>query len=379
MARATIKRKTKGTGSVRQLPSGKWQARATVDGKLTSIGSFDTKLDADAALRRMNRNIERGTYTPVVKGEAGEWLFGEWLDLWLDRRSKVLAPKTMYDFRNYARRFFYPHLGSIPLADLSKSTLDSFYWDVLPDDRPVQRERVYGNLRTILGDAVAEGLMPALSPAVRKSGKKARRKMKDPDLPTMEQLDILREALPDKWQAIVTLSVSCALRWGEVTALTTDDVDLRSRILYVRGGVTQVDGQWHHSTTKTGESRKLSIPKSVIADIKFHLDNFVDDDPATRKRGQRAPLLFPSVKDPSKPLAESTFADPHWKRATAEAKIPGFLRHDMRKVGATLYAQTGATIDELMDRLGHSSPQVAMLYQKRAQGRDRHLADAMFG
>ena len=39
-----------------------------------------------------------------------------------------------------------------------------------------------------------------------------------------------------------------------------------------------------------------------------------------------------------------------------------------------LAAMSGATIAELMDRLGHSSPQAALIYQHAAKGRDREIA-----
>ncbi len=39
-----------------------------------------------------------------------------------------------------------------------------------------------------------------------------------------------------------------------------------------------------------------------------------------------------------------------------------------------LAAATGASLAELMARLGHSTPQAAMRYQHAAQGRDREIA-----
>jgi hypothetical protein len=42
--------------------------------------------------------------------------------------------------------------------------------------------------------------------------------------------------------------------------------------------------------------------------------------------------------------------------------------------GAVLAAATGATLAELMGRLGHSTPQAAMRYQHAAQGRGREIA-----
>ena len=51
--------------------------------------------------------------------------------------------------------------------------------------------------------------------------------------------------------------------------------------------------------------------------------------------------------------------------------------HDLRHSGAVLAASTGATIAELMGRLGQSSPQAAMRYQHVAAGRDQVIAELL--
>jgi hypothetical protein len=38
---------------------------------------------------------------------------------------------------------------------------------------------------------------------------------------------------------------------------------------------------------------------------------------------------------------------------------------------------TGATLAELMARLGHSTPQATMRHQHQAQGRDKAIAEAL--
>jgi hypothetical protein len=48
--------------------------------------------------------------------------------------------------------------------------------------------------------------------------------------------------------------------------------------------------------------------------------------------------------------------------------------HDLRRTGAVLAAQTGATLAELMGRLGHATPAAALGYQHVARGRDREIA-----
>ena len=48
--------------------------------------------------------------------------------------------------------------------------------------------------------------------------------------------------------------------------------------------------------------------------------------------------------------------------------MPEVHLHDLRHTGNTLAAETGATLRELMDRMGHSSTRAAMIYLPRAGG-----------
>ena len=64
-------------------------------------------------------------------------------------------------------------------------------------------------------------------------------------------------------------------------------------------------------------------------------------------------------------------------RAREAAGRPDLRFHDLRHTGATLAAATGATLAELMARLGHSTPQAAMVYQHAAADRDRAIAAAL--
>ena len=56
---------------------------------------------------------------------------------------------------------------------------------------------------------------------------------------------------------------------------------------------------------------------------------------------------------------------------------PDLRFHDLRHTGAVLAAQSGATLAELMHRLGHTTPAAAMRYQHAATERDREIAHRM--
>jgi integrase len=51
--------------------------------------------------------------------------------------------------------------------------------------------------------------------------------------------------------------------------------------------------------------------------------------------------------------------------------------HDLRHTGEVFAAEEGATVAELMERMGHSTPAAAMVYAHAAKGRSRVLADRL--
>jgi len=102
-----------------------------------------------------------------------------------------------------------------------------------------------------------------------------------------------------------------------------------------------------------------------VPDLRIHLDRYAEAGP----RG----LVFVGPKDGQ--LRRQNFR-PIWVKACADAGIPGVHFYDLRHTGGTA-AITGATIKELMARLGHSSPRAAMIYQHATRVRDKAIADAL--
>jgi len=67
----------------------------------------------------------------------------------------------------------------------------------------------------------------------------------------------------------------------------------------------------------------------------------------------------------------------HWYKGRAGIGRDDLRWHDLRHSGAVLAAATGASLAELMARLGHSTPAAAMRYQHAAAGRDREIAQLL--
>jgi hypothetical protein len=57
--------------------------------------------------------------------------------------------------------------------------------------------------------------------------------------------------------------------------------------------------------------------------------------------------------------------------------LTGTHFHDLRHTGNMLASEAGATLRELMDRMGHSSTRAALIYQHRTTVRDQMIADSI--
>ena len=85
-------------------------------------------------------------------------------------------------------------------------------------------------------------------------------------------------------------------------------------------------------------------------------------------------LLFPAHHGGH--LAKSTLSR-HFYAARAVAGRPDLRFHDLRHTGAVLAAATGASLAELMGRLGHGTPAAALRYQHVAADRDQAIAELL--
>jgi integrase len=65
-----------------------------------------------------------------------------------------------------------------------------------------------------------------------------------------------------------------------------------------------------------------------------------------------------------------------WRQAREQIGVPNLHLHDLRHTGNTLAAQSGASLPDLMTRMGHDSPAAALIYQHSSWVADAAIAAA---
>lgn len=373
MARAP--RPRRGFGRVEQLASGRYRAAYTgPDRQLYRAPmTFAARDDAIAWLSARRAEIEMQIWAPDVaaRGQATRSVptLQTYADVWVETRKtkgRALRPTTRRQYRMLLENFIYPTFGDERLDRITAEDVNEWY-DALAPGRETIRAQSYSLLRTILGSAASERPNPLIpyNPAhIRGAGSTKRVHQVQPA--TLEELSIIVEELPDRYKLMALLAAWCALRFGELTELRRGDIDLRAGRVKIRRGVVLVDGEFIIGPPKTDAGiRDVAIPPHLMPAVRNHL--------AQHTASGRDSLLFPAAANEDRHMAPATLYKVYYPAREAAGR-PDLRWHDLRHTGAVLAAQTGATLAELMGRLGHSTPGAAMRYQHAAADRDAEIA-----
>jgi len=360
-------------GSVRRLPSGRYQARYTGPDGITYAGrtpegralTFDSKQYADAYLSRVSGEIQAGRWvSPDAPKKAAPVTLDAYAATWLEGRD--LSPSTRLLYSNVLRHVL-PALGSTALAAITPAAVREWHAKLRSGTGPTMRAHAYSLLRTILNTAVADDVIPANPCRVRGAGSvKRAREIHEASLAELEAITL---AMPARYRLMALLAAWCALRFGELAELRRSDIDVKAGTVRVRRGVVRTgSGRVVKDPKSPAGIRTVNIPPHLMPAVKAHLAGHVAPS--------RDALIFPAAAG-GHMAPSALYAVYHPAREAAGR--PDLRFHDLRHTGAVLAAATGATLAELMARLGHSTVSAALLYQHASQDRDKVIAAALSG
>jgi len=315
-------------GSVRQLPSGRWQARYQgPDGLLRAADeTFASKTSAERWLTRTEAQIIDEDW---LSPDDGSVTFDEYAAAWLEERP-ALRPATIRSYRSVLSRHLTPTFGGQAMSAVRDSHVRRWYNRLL--DQGVGRPtaaRAYIVLKAIFATAVDDGLIRR-SPC-RIKGASAQHSPERP-LITVRQVYALADSVGPRYRSLVLMAAFCSLRWGELAGLQRRDVDLAALTVRIDRSLHQSAAGGHvFGPPKSAASRRVVIIPDLIAnEIAEHLNASVGPAPID--------LIFTSPADA--PLHHGNFRKRVWLPAIKHAGLPGVHLHDLRHAGNVL-VETG--------------------------------------
>lgn len=226
----------------------------------------------------------------------------------------------------------------------------------------------YRLLRAVLMTAVTEDEMIRKNPC-RLKGADQEHAPERPVL-SVDQVVMLANAVPPRYRALVLTATFASLRWGEVSALQRRDIDTAAGTLTVRQAFIEVRGEGMRLAPPKSRAgrRTIALPPGILPALQVHLDEYVPQ--------QADAFVFTGPS--GAPIWRGNFNKlVRWQDAARAVGAPGLHFHDLRHTGNTLAAQTGASLKDLMARMGHDSTAAAIIYQHASSEADRAIADAV--
>lgn len=363
-------------GSVRQLPSGRYQARYVGGDGLqrTAPRTFATKADANAYLATQESDIVRETWKAPKHANI---TLGEFGRTWVAQRP--IKASTRERYRSVWNLHIDPRIGSMMIGDVTPAVVRAWYAELgehlrvaavkkAPFMAPDQvgsatQAHAYRLLKAIMNTALEDELVP--NNPCRIKGASTYRHAERPTL-GIDEIEELALQVPERYKATVYLLAWAGIRLGEAAELRRKDVDLKHSQIRVERAVYPINGEYPVQTPKSRAGvRTIVLPEFVTELLREHMRDY---SPIGHDG-----LLFPTRSG----LCAYNAIQIAISRTLRAMGYENVRVHDLRHSGQLLAATNGATLMDLQRRMGHSTVNAAMAYAHASRDNGRSIAERM--
>ncbi|WP_052745672.1 tyrosine-type recombinase/integrase [Allosalinactinospora lopnorensis] len=341
----------------KRTPPGRWLVRYyDPAGKLKSAGTFKKKPDAEQRQTEIENSLNEGSYRDPA---AAKITFGEMAEKWLAARTDIRR-STWWKYRNLLDTHVLPRWADLPLSAIHAEDIAVWVAELQKSREEggsglgaSQTRNAHAVLSMVLGWCVPRRIPvnPAKGVPLPKSSEAEHVYL------TYEQVEALADAaagLRTKYnqrsaasavnRALVLLLAYTGLRWGEAAALRVGKVDLVKRRIRVTVAFAEVEGKLVEQPPKTGKSRTVPVPASLVAEL----------NPLVEGRPEDA-LVFTTAR--GKPLRARNWRPREFNNALKPAGLSGLglTPHKLRHTAASLAIAAGADVKVVQAMLGHAT------------------------
>lgn len=366
--------------SVRKLPSGRYQVRVMIDGRRTTLGTYDTKRLAQQAEREALTDRDRQNFVAPTRAT-----FAEVAEEWLGSRPGKVRESTRQGSDRYALGLALPVLGPMPVQRITSATLERLYSKLASDPsgrrtgRPLSASTIKGvhsKVRMVLESARRSRLI-VHNPADDVTPPRGRRH--EQTVWTAEETRAFLAAVAGDRMAIAyRLAAHTGMRRGEIAALRWTDVDLETGTITVRRTRGRVPGVGIvEDAPKTEKSRRtIAIDRVMVQALREWRQQLRHEEVRALSWNPGGYVVCWDNGEPP---------DPHHltqrlSKLISTAGVPRIRFHDLRHTHATLGLGAGEDVRVMQERLGHSSAAITMdVYQHVTPEMDRATAERIGG
>lgn len=242
-----------------KLPSGAWRTQVckvingkkvrksfTVDPKECGGDSRKAKAQSELQAREWTLQIEYDENNTTVKTA---------LDNYIKDRSKVLSPRTIYDYKRLIP--FFDSILDIPIDDIKSSDIQALIneWSVSISCKTIRNRTSF--LLSALDYVDCDRKFKLRYP------QKAAKKIMSPDV---DEVFALLNNASENFKPVIALAAFGSLRQGEIPAIKQEDISYDMNTISIHADFVKTDnGYVYKPFPKTsGSIRTIQLPKFVM-------------------------------------------------------------------------------------------------------------------
>ncbi len=337
--------------SVRRLPSGRFQARLTIDG-VKYAETFPTEREArDWILITRARAITGGLPKRITVGEyAARWM-----------TTYDTAPSSTRNWhQGNLARYILPAISRRPIAEVSPTDISRMLNGVRASVSAAAADSAYRTCSALFNAAVADDV--AFRSPVRSKKHRPRRQTEPPAVLERPQARQVLLQLRGWQRGTALLQLALGARIGEIAGLTPHDIDLERRRVTIRR-------RYYEGTvraTKNHRLRTLELPSTTIPTIE-RLIREVGDVAPIPPLGDREQDATPFLRrwliqtSTGRPPNNSAY-DKALAAACTTAGVPRVSSHGLRHTYVSWMIDAGHSADKIAFWIGDTPATVRAVY-----------------
>lgn len=363
MPRKSNTRAAQGSGTIRQRPDGRWEARFTI-GRDPGTGRQIQRSVYGATQQEVRKKLAEA----VAALDAGNYFepskmtLERWVEIWLQEYMGDKKYLTVKHYKAQCRAHIVPSLGAVKLSELTTPQIQSFYNGLQRGGMAAKSVRnVHGILTKCLSTAVQVGYLrdnPASRVTLPKVEKKEIRPLSDEQVKAF-----LTVSAGDEYEIILKTILFTGLREAEATGLTWDCIEFKAGTIKVCKQLQkrpQQDGGFTFAPLKNNKTRIIKPAPFVLSLLERRRREQVEQrfragelwTGWSNAEERKTALVFTTATGGN--LSPQTVYN-HYKKLARKIGAPDSRVHDLRHTFAVLSLQNGDDVKTVQGNLGHAT------------------------
>ncbi|KQU24069.1 integrase [Bacillus sp. Leaf13] len=329
--------------------------------KTTTRRKFKTKKEAQEAARKLEQEIADG-----ILISNSNLTFDDVFNQWFLNHSKTIKTSTKKSIESKFRKHILPRFGKLKMKDITRPYCQKMINEIALSISSVNDIKIQAN--QVFKYALKMDII-SMNPLEHVSIPRQQKELINEESENDERnywrkdeikqfLSITKHELSFRDHVLFHLLIYTGARKGELLAVTWDDIDFEGGSIRLAKTLFHTEGEFIFQTSKTKESKRLiSLGTKTLTLLKKWRIQQNEANLASSHDWDNKKVVF--TRDDGSPT-RLAYLNEKLDIVIKKHNLHRITIHGLRHTHASLLFESGASIKEVQERLGHSDIQMTM-------------------